>query len=1338
MTKSKKLISMLLAFVMLVTSCSMSFFAFADAAAVAEAEAAVVTAISNMSANTVKADDTTMIGKVNALTNEEVLQMKPLYYAYVLHVATTKMIRNDGKTPNATLRANKLKALGNGDATVTAAYRAYVKVPDEYIQVIGDINAANAQCTDGSYATYKPRLITDTDTTNLNFITNTNASALYDTFWAKYNSYTKNQAILADFFLVNSSNGVTNAFTSTIGANIQKNKAEPADALIFYQGDRMFKRFAAIYYAKNANTVNGTSLKAKYSSGGTWTDTETVDGAAEYYGTLKAYFANADTHSKNFYVNYFAFINSKYGEIVDNGAVAKIIDAGLALAANEGNEDAVDFETVKEAYEAYESLNDATKFALETVSDYCTEALFNVEFTNIQMKSGIDFANDSGSIDFLNQNYSIAHNTAYTGLTFIQLKQKVADRYTAYLPIHNYKVLVNTTIAKPEITADDVTAVWNAFNALDDSYQTAIRESGELWDNTTKIMTSQFVDYVKAVDLDNVTAENITQSTSRYEGLLDEFKALFTTDDNYKPIYEKYLQILISDFRYYVEGVDINNVTAENRTVAAEKYNALTDELKAVVQADETLYNKYLAILASEFKEYINSIDLSTVDEAKRQEAKEKYQNLSDAAKEVAYSDAEVWDKYYQIQTPDVDGNKHSEEAAKTADKATLPTESEAIKDLGLAKSVDNVEDFVADDLLPLLTDKVKIDNKNDAVNSALKQYYTNETVGKVYGIYAKLSHNQTEINGVKAGTLVQTQLIPKESLVARLYEDDFANAKGKIYNVIATNAIPSDSEGNPVKVEIGTADDGTAIYEDANIYDGIAAIDFASGDFGFTDGDKEGFTKALLAALRPITGVCAPGSPLGIEFFNHVDKNTGAYTMGIYECAVTVLEALGVTGLPTNDEYKLNYYTVFQTEYARAEGSVEEKQLKAASIAGDEYLRPIIDAVFRFIDSDLKTMPDVLALIPRLGDIIRSEMPKKVYLDFKADLGMLSGLLSTINYQGVDIPIELVLDPYILPSALLALVNEKLEGIGVTLAMPNWNELNKYTTFKVNPSSQQNKDYVAVRYIDGDVMLTELVYYAYDNLIANDENCAAVKEKIGGLPLVGKNLEPLIDNAKKAGKLNTYAAILDYFYEKEGEGSKDATADAGKSVGEALAGINAKLNFAPIDCSKAVIKVSKRKYSYNGKIQKPSVKVTLNGETLTKGIAYKVSYSNSSSKKIGAYTVKVTFIGGYEGPEKTFKYTIGPRNAKKIALKAKSGAVKITWQKSTTKACKGYVIQYSTSSSFKNAKIVKVAGRSKTAKTITGLNSGKKYYVRIKAYAVKSGKKYYSCYSTKKAVTVK
>jgi hypothetical protein len=165
-------------------------------------------------------------------------------------------------------------------------------------------------------------------------------------------------------------------------------------------------------------------------------------------------------------------------------------------------------------------------------------------------------------------------------------------------------------------------------------------------------------------------------------------------------------------------------------------------------------------------------------------------------------------------------------------------------------------------------------------------------------------------------------------------------------------------------------------------------------------------------------------------------------------------------------------------------------------------------------------------------------------------------------------------------------------------------------------------------------------------------------------------------------------------------------------------------------------ITLSKTSYTYNGKAQKPTVKVVdANGKTVASS-NYTVSYA-SGCKNVGSYKVTIKFKGNYSGTvTKTFK--INPKGTTISKLTATSKGFKATWKKQATQTT-GYQIQYSTDKNFKkNNKTVTVSKNSTTSKTISKLTAKKKYYVRIRTYKTVSNTKYYSSWSKSTTVTTK
>ena len=169
-------------------------------------------------------------------------------------------------------------------------------------------------------------------------------------------------------------------------------------------------------------------------------------------------------------------------------------------------------------------------------------------------------------------------------------------------------------------------------------------------------------------------------------------------------------------------------------------------------------------------------------------------------------------------------------------------------------------------------------------------------------------------------------------------------------------------------------------------------------------------------------------------------------------------------------------------------------------------------------------------------------------------------------------------------------------------------------------------------------------------------------------------------------------------------------------------------------------IKLSKTAYTYNGKVQKPSVTVKdSKGKALKNGTDYKISYPKGM-KNVGKYTVKVTLKGNYSG-RKSMTYNINPKGTSVSKVTAAKKGFKVTWKKQTTQTT-GYQVQYSTSSKFKSAKTVTISKNKTTSKSVGKLSAKKKYYVRVRTYkTVKIGGKsvkLYSGWSKAKSVTTK
>ncbi len=153
-------------------------------------------------------------------------------------------------------------------------------------------------------------------------------------------------------------------------------------------------------------------------------------------------------------------------------------------------------------------------------------------------------------------------------------------------------------------------------------------------------------------------------------------------------------------------------------------------------------------------------------------------------------------------------------------------------------------------------------------------------------------------------------------------------------------------------------------------------------------------------------------------------------------------------------------------------------------------------------------------------------------------------------------------------------------------------------------------------------------------------------------------------------------------------------------------------------------LELSETKLAYNGKIQKPKVKVY---DRIGKRIPanyYKVKYS-SDSKAIGKYHVTITFrqpadfdddhgIFPYEGSiTKTYQLTPKPVSLKQVAGKKKG--LKLYWNK--VSQISGYQIRYSKSADMSDPKVIKVASSNVSSYTISSLKAKTRYYLQIRTY---------------------
>jgi len=156
-------------------------------------------------------------------------------------------------------------------------------------------------------------------------------------------------------------------------------------------------------------------------------------------------------------------------------------------------------------------------------------------------------------------------------------------------------------------------------------------------------------------------------------------------------------------------------------------------------------------------------------------------------------------------------------------------------------------------------------------------------------------------------------------------------------------------------------------------------------------------------------------------------------------------------------------------------------------------------------------------------------------------------------------------------------------------------------------------------------------------------------------------------------------------------------------------------------------------------------------GATVTKG-GSNLSYTTSNSSVVtvsstGLVTIKgcgkavITITANansnYNKATKMVLITINPKKAKVTSLVSTiTTKMTLSWEADTSTS--GYEIVYSTDKNFVSNKIAIAPNNKTTSMVITGLQKGKVYYVKIRAFKVINGVKLYGEYSTVKYVKVK
>ena len=157
----------------------------------------------------------------------------------------------------------------------------------------------------------------------------------------------------------------------------------------------------------------------------------------------------------------------------------------------------------------------------------------------------------------------------------------------------------------------------------------------------------------------------------------------------------------------------------------------------------------------------------------------------------------------------------------------------------------------------------------------------------------------------------------------------------------------------------------------------------------------------------------------------------------------------------------------------------------------------------------------------------------------------------------------------------------------------------------------------------------------------------------------------------------------------------------------------------APASIAGAKLKLSATKYTFTGKVQKPTVKA-IGGKALKEGTDYTVAYSSASSKAAGTYTVTVTGKGNYAGTSAKASYTIA-RAKTPMTATVKTKSVKLAKVKKKAQTVASAIAVSKAKGKVTYAKVEKGSSKNLTVNKTTGKITVKKgtkkgtYKIKVK-----------------------
>lgn len=649
----------------------------------------------------------------------------------------------------------------------------------------------------------------------------------------------------------------------------------------------------------------------------------------------------------------------------------------------------------------------------------------------------------------------------------------------------------------------------DAFDAYAASFETdVVAPSRAALDILLPIMEKfdAYKGLTKAVTLTLDAGDGYYAGTPDEAAIREALEAVDALSDTAAVMYD-FIGRSISEFKFAAQPQNVYTADTITPELAFTKYSRVNTRSLYYFNSDLKDYLTQLDLQT--FIEDVNAADLDTLTDEQIEEFRARYLALGDFQSDVP---AETFAKFKEMIKPAVGEDTFADDLASFAphaiDKSKLTGSVVSVYG-GTQYAVDALWSMVKS-LLPSIAPDVDLTNGLDGL---LEQYlYTDSIVEAIFDLYATLSHNTMDIGmmGMTLGDVISMVIAP-DDLAGMLEEEKFAGAVEKI------NAIPAVTEEEEA--------------QGVNELDKLAAVDFADADFGFTNGDRAGFVDALLAALRPITTILSPDATiiiikLGVQMCDYVNAD-GEYITGVYGNLIPLLEQLGMN-VPTTEEYAENYNRVLA-------------ETGSKNIAADEYIRPVIDALFEDVVDPIAADPlnALIDFLPRLAHVVEDSIAVEnedgsvsytniLDTQVKAAIAQMGGTLG-----GLAGSLDLTEDAInaMIPDEISIPLNETT-NLTLKLADIDWDMLADCATLSVVPSNSNANAYTLLRTGEAETVFTELFYYLYTALFGDpaadggaqlNATIAAVKQLLGEdmSGLIDMMVTPMLANGKEDAYVN-------------------------------------------------------------------------------------------------------------------------------------------------------------------------------------------------------------------------